>query len=334
MRTRRPPIAAGRRSTWACWAAAIAVGPAACARSRPPDPAAAFAAALGCYDVALGPWTEMMQDPPPQSAPPIQASDPPPADDSLLHAIPPRIQLSDHPVEHWTRRPAWSAAAPAGALPVGKPNQTWSLDDAGRLVLDYGNGLYGSGGTLDADGDGWAGTMEGYTDVMGITRWERSVTLLRVDCASPSPVTDESVWLLPRTVELEGGMSLTLGEPPPEGLPTYERSRREPGVTAGTVGLFAGADTLVLVSRSGLVGMVQMEFLPPATPDRLLARLSADYGEPRIWRWPPRPNEPDTVPEARRPIAGYIWEGHVTRIHLSPSERGGFRVHLSDPRLY
>lgn len=329
MKVRRPRVAAGRRALWACWATTIALGPVACARSESPDPAAAFAAALGCYDVTLGPWTEMAQDHP------VVATDPPPVDDASIHVIPPRVQLSDEPTPYSTPEDtSWSASAPPGALPVGQPYQAWALDEDGRLSLGYGNGMSGLHGVLDAAGDGWTGTMEGYSDVSGITRWERQVSLSRVDCASPPPVTDASVWLLPRTVELEGGMSLALGEPPPEGLPTYERPGHEPGVAAATLGLFAGADTIVLGSGWGLVGMIQMKFLPPATPDALLVRLTAAYGEPRVWRWPPRPNETDTLPEAQRPIGGWSWDGPITQLHVTPSSSGGFRVSLGDPRFH
>lgn len=165
--------------------------------------------------------------------------------------------------------------------------------------------MTGVGGVLHADGDGWSGMIEAYSDVGGVTRYERPVTLSRVDCSSP----------------------------PPDGLPTYERPRHEPGVALATVGLFAHADTLVVVSRSGRVGMLQIDWLPPATPDAILARLSAAYGEPSVWRWPIFPNETDTVPESQRPIAGYFWDGRITQIHISPSTGGGFRVSLSDPRI-
>jgi hypothetical protein len=321
--------AAGGKSATAGLAVALPLIAAACAGPPARDPAAAHADALGCYDVGLGPWTEMEQDHE------VQPTDPPPTDDSLTHVIPPRIQLSDQPPRYSDPdHPSWSAAAPPGALPVGQPDQGWSLDENGRLSLGYGNGLSGFHGTLASIGDSWQGPMEATSDVGGITRWQRQVTLSRVDCASPPPVTDASAWLLPRTVELEGGMILTLGERPPDGLPTYDRPDHAPGVAANTLGLFAGADTVVMVLQDGRVGLIQMTFLPPATPDALLPRLSAAYGEPSVWRWPPSSNETDTLPEAQRPIAGYSWDGRITQIHVSPSGRGGFRIGLSDPRIY
>lgn len=339
MRRRRLRPGGGRTRATACWTVALTLATAACGRQAPPDPAATFAAALGCYDVTLGPWTEMALD---HEAIP---SDPPPADDSLFYVIPPRVQLSNQPafeggsvgpsVPLPTDEPtAWSAAAPPGALPVGRPYQAWSVADGGEISLMYGDGMTGLAGELAPDGDNWRGPMEAFTDVGGITRWQRDVALLRVDCASPPPITDESVWLLPRSVELEGGLTLTLAERPSTDLPTYDRPGHAPGVAGLTSGLFAGADSVVMVLHRDRVAMIQMDFLPPATPDDLVTRITAAYGEPHVMYPPRRPGDRDTLPADPPAVWAYAWDGRITHLSVSPRSAGGFRAQLSDPRLY
>lgn len=212
-------------------------------------------------------------------------------------------------------------AAPPGALPTGQLHQEWRRREAGGVELWFSTGRVGVRALLDARGAALAGTVRTLDRVEGAQLYERDVTLARADCASPPPVSVDALRPLPRAVELEGAASrLALGGLPPSGLATSGRPSGAVGVMARSTGLFAGSDSIAyrVGSNDGRIGVIQLIFPAPATPDALIDRIAGAYG-------PPDPNTG---------VPGGWWHSRITELSVIPDPAGGFRILLQDPRSW
>ncbi len=298
-----------RRFGWLPVVLAAASAPAMFGRGGlPPDPA-------GCYDVEVGLWRAVTDQAVTRPRlPPDRARD------STTWLLPPRVELSHRPVLHPSAQGWLDASAPVGALPTGHRYQGWRPAEDGGIVLRFSSGSAGVGGRLDASGSGFAGPVRTFVVDPGAQAYEREVTLSRVDCASPPPVSSDALRALPRTVELAGGRDLSLGAPAPDGLTAVPRPYGAVGVVARSVGLFAGSDSIAYrVGRNdGRVGVIQLIFPAPADPDALIQRITRAYGPP----------DPATS------VPGGWWHSRITELSVITYPEGGYRLLMQDPRSW
>jgi len=269
----------------------------------------------GCYDVLVGLWLAVTDRPVTEPRlPPDRARD------STAFVLPPRLQLSTRPlgipdVEGWM-----SASAPQGALPTGHRYQAWRPVPDDGLLLWFATPRSGLQAHLAADGTGFKGQARTFDLAQGAQRYERDVTLRRVDCASTPPVAADELSPLPRDVQLDGGSSLALGGTPPPGMRSSARPSGAVGIVARSVGLFAGSDSVAyrIGANDGRIGAVQLIFPSPATADPLIERITARFGPP----------DPNTA------VPGAWWHNRVTEVSVITDAEGGFRVLLQDPRSW
>lgn len=282
--------------------------------------ASGIATVVGCYDVVEGAWE-------PHSdrrwgRTPVS---PPESQDSAQYQIPPRIRIieSDDPR-------AFSGMGlvqvPEGALPTPHLYSSWSLS-RDTLQLGLTSGFSGVVASLVRDGDDWAGVARTSSDGFGrdepVQGYVRYVSLRVVDCATPPPVSDSGVRPLPRSVELAGGGSIELGSTPPPGYETVERASSAWTLRAEATGLFAGADTIILLPhfRTDIVAGIEMKFMT-VTSEELRDRLADVIGELR------------TATRGGQ-IVSYIATSRTTRIMITPGTSTGFvRLRITDRRLY
>lgn len=182
-----------------------------------------------CYDVTEGEWVldEETRD---------YAREPIPYEydaDSVYFQIPPRIQVVGQQV-----------VVPPNALPV--PSFRGSVINGDELRLGVSNGYVGVGATLHRSGDGWTGVARTFSDVIPHQVYERPIELASVACDSPPPVSINAMRPLARTVELEGGELIRLGNPIPESLATRTRSAGDWTVIGRTTGLFGTTDSITV----------------------------------------------------------------------------------------
>ncbi len=269
----------------------------------------------GCYDVHVGLWRAVTDEPADRPRlPPERASD------STAYVLPPRVQLTDRPLRPPAGEGWLSAAAPEGALPTGHRHQGWRPSPEGGILLWFAAARSGVRARLDEARSGFAGRLRTFDVDDRAQLYERDVTLSRVDCASPPPATPDALRPLPRTVRLQGGGTLLLGAPAPEGIVTAARPSGAAGVTGRTVGLFAGSDSVAyrIGANDGRIGVVQLIFPGPATGDALIERITRAFGPP----------------DDNTAVPGAWWHNRVTEVSVITSQGGGYRVLLQDPRSW
>ena len=270
----------------------------------------------GCYDIAVGDW--IMPEPAPGRPP-----RPPPSEtgDSALFEIPPRIEFAgtfrdrDGRLTSRTR-----IVVPEGALPSVHAYMSGKLvGDA--LVLGFHSVFFSVGGRLSPSANGWSGTLFARTDTGG--KGSRPVELTPVACDSPPPVPIDAMRPVPRSVELEGGLVISLGEPIPESLEMAPGQLRHYRVIGRTTGLFGTTDSIsVLVGRDLEVASVRLRY-PAEASGELAARLRERLGSTR------------GAVESNRP--SLRWRNRITDLRLTGSESSGnggaTSVNLADERF-
>lgn len=271
------------------------------------------AAAAGCYDVEVGMWRAVTDGPISRPALPPDVGA-----DSTAYVVPPRIRLTTEP-GGFPGRGWYRIATPPGALPTEHRYPAWEID-GDRLLVMFSTGMVGVHGVVTAQGDGFAGSLRTFHDVAGTQSYERSLTLRRVDCATPPPVPDSGLRRLPRSVELAGGIRLALGEDAPKGVDATPRPSGALGLEVRSEGLFAGSDSVAyrIGRNDGKVGVIQLIYPAPAEADSLIARITRQYGDP----------DPNTS------VPGGWWHNRVTQLSVIPYPEGGYRVLLQDPRSW
>jgi hypothetical protein len=265
-----------------------------------------------CYDATLGPWTPIEG-----SARTQEARRPPPdeSSDSLSYLFPPRILLSERPVERGTEE-RFVIVVPEDALTVPKSSLAWRIDgdSLGVWVMDWTSGVRGWASRTDG---GWSGTLESWSHQLGLQRYSRAIRLDAVDCATPPPVPSVADRPAPRAIPSVSGPSLRLGEPVPEGYELRPVRLFEMVLDLEPAGYWAGADSVFVIRNArGLVEQIEVRYPPGFEGLELRDGLLDEFG----------PGEADRFWAS--------WENRTTRaaLQLARSE-GRTRVILIDPRM-
>lgn len=209
-----------------------------------------------CYDITVGEWAAVEST---HTAALPRAQRPDFSGDSVIYALPPRVQLRGTP---YLRSPGhgYVLAVPENSLQVPHSMLFWRGDaDSLRLVIS--TGFAGTVSRLTPAGEDWVGFAQTFSDVVGLLRYRRPIRLVRVDCAAPPPVPAASDQPLVREIELASSRRLTLGDTLPAGIRT--RPRRSGAITVDvmTRGLLAGADTVIArVDSEGLVHRIELRY--------------------------------------------------------------------------
>lgn len=237
----------------------------------------------GCYDITVGAWYVAKEAEPdwPDWAKVRMLPDQ--SGDSVFSEIPPRIQFagpfrdSGGPGDRFARRTR--IVVPEGALPsIHSLMYGEMVGDSLRLVFSTGHG--GLRVTLERSGDRWAGIGSTFQDLEPVEVYARPIELIPAGCESPPPVPIDAMVPIVRSVELEGGLAITLREPLPEALETTPVSGGIARVTGRTAGLFAGTDSIeAAVGRRG-VTRVWLYYSDPGFYPNLESRLRGAYGVP------------------------------------------------------
>lgn len=272
-------------------ASALLLGGVACASEGQPQATAdaVDTELTGCYDVTVGEW--VVESRPLFSLRRVPV--PSERGDSTDYEIPPRIEFAgprDPPSSGTT------IVVPEGALPSVHAYMGGEL--AGdSLDLWFSTGYAGVTATLVRSGDDWVGTARTFIDVSRYPVHGRPITLTPAACDTPPPVPiDEMRPALARSVELEDGSVITLGEALPEPLETESESAPPAGndsraaspwdwqlVTGRTRGLFGATDSVaVTLSESREVTQVRLRYLGAEAFAVLDERLRGEYGAP-LW---------------------------------------------------
>ena len=247
----------------------------------------------GCYDVTVGDWVvegyprfRLRRIPVPSER-----------GDSTDYEIPPRIEFAGP-----SDRPSSGTAivVPEGALPSVHGYMSGEII-GDSLDLGFSTGYAGVSARLVRSGDAWVGTARTFIDIGGYPVHARPITLTPVACDTPPPVSiDELRPPLARSVELEDGLVITLGEPLPEPLEAEPESTRPAGtdsivtpprdwqlVPGRTRGLFGTTESIaVLLNQSHQMTRVRLRYRGAEAFAVLDARLRVEYGVP--WSDPVR----------------------------------------------
>lgn len=280
----------------------------------------------GCYDVTEGEW--VVEETVPGEDVYLVPSEQ--GNDSVDYQIPPRIQFGG-PSD---RQPSLTeVVVPEGALPT--PHRYTGAEIIGdSLVLFFSTGHVGVRAALARSGTGWAGTARTFVDHTPQQVNARPVELTRVPCDSPPPVSIEVMRPVPRTVELESGPAITLGEPLPASLETVDPVSAtvqrggvqtamgyDIGVVDRTRGLFgATEDISVDLTRDGRVRSIRLWYSGAEDHATLEARLRSWYAEPRV--------EPAGITGDN-----LMYHNRTTLLLLTASPGAGVEIDLSDLRL-
>ena len=224
----------------------------------------------GCCDITVGDW--IMPEPAPGRPPRPPRSE---TGDSALFEIPPRIEFAgtfrdfDGRLTSHTR-----IVVPEGALPSVHAYMSGELvGDA--LALGFNSVSFGVAGSLSPSANGWSGTLFARTDTGG--KGSRPLELTPADCDSPPPVPIDAMLPVPRSVELEAGLVISLGKPIPASLEMAPGQLRRFRVIGRTAGLFGTTDSIsVLVGRDLEVASVRLWYPAEAhgeLADRIRERL-------------------------------------------------------------
>ena len=169
---------------------------------------------------------------------------------------------------------------PEGALPSVHP-MMWGEIIGDSLHVSFSAGLGGVKATMGWAGGRWSGVARHWYDVNPHFVDAGPIELTRVSCNSPPPVSIDAMLPIARSVELVGGLVITLGEPLPEALETTPARGSTLTVTgARTTGLFAGADSVAVASQRR-VRHIWVHYSDPSAYSNVKTRLRRAYGVPR-----------------------------------------------------
>lgn len=263
----------------------------------------------GCYDVVLGPWrVEPLQEGMIPSRWMPSDSDP-----GGLSALPSRLHFAWRVGER-DAAPKLEVAVPDNVLPV-RHRISASVTLTGTLDLMLTTGYAGTSTSLTPDGDAWVGTLRTFSDLMGIQDHERDVRLTPADCATEPREPSTLLRPLPTELQLVDGPTIALGEPLPAGLERYPRVGSVPGIRARTAGVFAGADSVLVLDFGGPVRTIVFRIPPAVGWEPLIARVEAEWGAPD-----------------ERSDRHATWTSRLTMLTLTRRDAGWSEVTLQDLR--
>lgn len=205
---------------------------------------------------------------------------------------------------------------PEGALP-SVHSLMWGEIVGDSLRLVFSTGFGGVRATLGWTGDHWAGSARFRSDVTPHESDAGPIELTPVSCDSAPPVSSDAMLPITRSVELEGGLVIILGEPLPEALEATPARGTTLKVSGRTTGLFAGADSVVVAAaEQGGVRTVFLYYTDTDALSELETRFRSAYGDP----------ETDPDPRSR------TFRNPITRLILWDPGNGRATVILADPR--
>ena len=205
---------------------------------------------------------------------------------------------------------------PEGALP-SVHSLMWGEIVGDSLRLVFSTGFGGVRATLGWTGDHWAGSARFRSDVYPHESDAGAIELTPVSCDSAPPVSSDAMLPITRSVELEGGLVITLGEPLPEALETTPARGTTLTVSGRTTGLFAGADSVVVAAAEQRgVRTVFLYYTDTDALSELETRFRSAYGDP----------ETDPDPRSR------TFRNPITSLTLWDPGNGRATVILADPR--
>ena len=172
---------------------------------------------------------------------------------------------------------------------------------AGQIVGDslhvgFSTGYGGVSAVLGWTGDRWVGSAQTSVDVGPPFEFDAGpIEITPVSCDSPPPVPVDVMLPIARSVELEGGLVITLGEPLPEALGTSAGRGSLTNVTGRATGLLAGTDSIAVrvVERWG-VTQIRLHYTDPGAYSSVETRLRRAYGVPEEDEWGARFSNPIT----------------------------------------
>ena len=229
--------------------------------------------------------------------------------------VPPRIEFAG-PFRGFDDRDTLRTqiVVPEGALP--SVHHLMSGEIVGdSLNVGFSTGYGGVTAMLGWAGDRWVGVARHFYDVGPPFEDDAGpIELTPASCDSPPPVSIDAMLPITRSVELVGGLVITLGEPLPSALGTTPERYTNKSVTGRTTGVFAGADSIAVgvVERWG-VTQIRLHYADPGAYSNVAARLRGTYGDPETDpRW------------------GYdTFRNPITRLTLLSWGNGGGQVILS-----
>ena len=200
----------------------------------------------------------------------------------LQHEIPRRIEFAG-PSRGWSDRDSLRTAivVPEGALP--SVHHLMSGEIIGdSLNVGFSTGFGGVTAMLGWTGERWVGVARHFYDVGPPFEDDAGpIKLTPASCDSPPPVPVDAMLPITRSVELEGGLVITLGEPLPEALGTTPERFANKSVTGRTTGLFAGTDVIsVGVVEQWGVTQIRLRYTDPDAYSNVETRLRRAYGAP------------------------------------------------------
>jgi len=268
-----------------------------------------------CYDTEVGAWALSDAG---VASPELRELSPSESADSVEYSIPSRIRFTTQPHPRHQSL-GFLLETPSDVLPVPHSMTTWrQLGDS--IAITFSTGYIGTVAVLLPTSDGWVGQQSTFTDATVGPRHKRTLRIVPTRCDSPPPVPVSLLRALPRSVELADARPLTLGDSLPAGLDRNDR--RNPlaqGIDARTIGLFAGADSVVVVfAPSGdVVGTIELKYSPDYSWEDLLSRIEAAWGSSTD----------------RSPSGSAWWSSRTTQIMVFPRTSDWTHVVVADRRL-
>lgn len=228
-------------------------------------PALAQAPAVGsCYDIHVGPW-ESEQDSPPTSPD---------------YEPPSRVQFSGAQMDD--RLPDRRLEVAPNALPSPHILAGWRVG-GDALSVYWSDGYVGLSATLLPDGTGWEGEARSFGDVVPWPVERRSIRLDLADCDTMPAVTAADDPFIRRSVDLNGGQELALGESLPARSDWRIRGSRGRSRMAGAIVGPPFEDAVevdIRLNRDLIVRWIGLRFPRDVTVDDLIDRLAAAMGSP------------------------------------------------------
>ena len=231
----------------------------------------------GCYDVTVGDWYVVKEAGLDWLKVPLPDEE---GGDSITYEIPPRIEfegpfsgLSD------PATPRTEIILPEGVLP-STHRFKYGYVSGDSLNLLFSTGYAGVTATLGRSGDRWVGIARTFVDIEPHQVNARPIDLISVSCDSPPSASIDAMLPITRSVELEGGLAITLGEPLPEALETTAARRNTVTVTGRTTGLFAGAESVEAEVGARGVTHIWLYYADPGVHSSLESRFRDAYGVP------------------------------------------------------
>ena len=195
-------------------------------------------------------------------------------------AIPPRIEFAGPFRGFGPDTSRTQIVVPEGALP-SVHSMTWGQIVGDSLNLVFSTRYGGVKATLGWTGDRWVGAARTFRDFGPPFEFDAgSIELVPVSCDSPPPVSIDPMLPITRSVELEGGLAITLGEPLPEALETTPARRNTVIVIGRTTGLFAGAESVEAEVGGRRVTHIWLYYADPGVHSSLENRFRDAYGVP------------------------------------------------------